>query len=63
MKKLNKLSLFDLESKELDQKQLKTVRGGVVCSCGCCYGGGGGGSATADNAVANIDAGKYSYNC
>jgi natural product precursor len=62
MRRLKKLELVQLEGKELSQVGMKNVKGGWPCSCGCCYQGSGG-SSTANNADANGDSNKYSYNC
>ena len=46
MKKLTKISLNNLEKKELDYKEQSNIKGGGgPCACGCCYAGTGGSSA------------------
>jgi natural product precursor len=58
MKKLSKLILVELERKELAQREMKNVKGGLSapCECGCCYAGsGGGGSSSFNNGQANCN--------
>jgi natural product precursor len=60
MKKLSKLVLFELESRELSGRQMKNVKGGVnSCLCGCCYAGSGG-SSDQNNGNANCRSSSYS---
>ena len=49
-----KMSLFNL-----NQNNMREIRGGGDCCCGCLYANSGG-SDTADNADANIDGGYRS---
>jgi natural product precursor len=60
MKKLSQLVLVELESRELSGRQMKKLKGGNHCVCGCCYAGGGGGSSSNMNADANCDGNLYS---
>ena len=36
MKKIQKLSLVQLEQHELTNREMKNVKGGSKCTCGCC---------------------------
>ena len=36
MKKLSKLKLVQLEKNELTNREMKHVKGGRTCMCGCC---------------------------
>jgi natural product precursor len=56
MKKLNKLVLGELAKKELSQREQNNIRGGLQCTCGCCYTNSGG-SSDVDNQRANCDHG------
>lgn len=63
MKKLSKLTLRNLESKELSKRQMNQVVGGWnSCSCGCCAADGG--TNTLANGAANCKGNLYSSdNC
>ena len=61
MKKLQKLVLVQLEQHELTNREMKQVKGGNTCSCGCCdhlpgYSG------NVDNGEANCSS-SLSTNC
>lgn len=62
MKKLSKMTLVDLESKELSQRQMSQVKGGNSCGCGCCYSPPGGASST-DNGLSNCRNGQSFLPC
>jgi natural product precursor len=60
MKRLSKLVLIELERKELSQREMKHVKGGNTCGCGCCYAENGGGSSSGSNGAANCTNNFYS---
>lgn len=68
MKKLSKLVLMNLETKELSQRQMSQIKGGEYksCGCGCCYANentAARGSSSTDNGVANCKSDKDSFAC
>lgn len=64
MKKLSKLVLLNLESKELNERQMSQIKGGNSCGCGCCYySPTGGGSTDRGNGLANCKENKHSGTC
>ncbi len=58
--KLQKIKLNDLASDRMLSRELKRVKGGSDCICGCKYAGQGGGSSNASNGSANNEHGYYS---
>lgn len=52
MKKIEKLSLNHLSSKEMPLNEMNKIKGGSACYCGCCYSGSGG-SSFGQNGYAN----------
>lgn len=60
MKTIGRLKLNQLTNAELNDREMKLIKGGVNCSCGCHYYGQGG-SSTADNSAANYDGDLKSY--
>lgn len=57
--KKNSLKLMQLSETELSKKELKEIRGGAKCGCGCCYEGTAGGATFASNRNANNAEGLY----
>lgn len=62
MKKLSKLVLLNLESKELNERQMSQIKGGNSCGCGCCYYGNGG-SSDRGNGLKNCSTNQHSSAC
>lgn len=44
--KLEKISLKKLAENSLANREMREIKGGAVCGCGCCYAGTGGSSST-----------------
>ncbi|MDR2916911.1 MAG: TIGR04149 family rSAM-modified RiPP [Tannerella sp.] len=53
--KLSKIKLNKIYSENLNDREMKKIKGGAACTCGCC-----GPSTTADNGNANHSAGLNS---
>lgn len=60
--KTQKIKLNNLAKNNLDNREMKELKGGNVCGCGCCYAGSGG-SSTEANGSANNKSNYYSPNC
>ena len=56
--KLSKIKLHKLAASSLEEHEMKNVRGGQVCGCGCCHS-----SSNSDNSRANSKQGYYSPGC
>jgi natural product precursor len=62
MKKINRIKLNVLTQKELQKREMNSLKGGENwCSCSCYYAGQGG-SSTSDNGGANHQFGGHSTN-
>lgn len=61
--KKNSLKLTQLNNTELSKKEMREIKGGGVCGCGCCYAGTKGRSSIEDNRDANNAKGLYSPDC
>ena len=61
MQQLKRLKLTRLSQEDLAEKQMKALRGGFNCGCGCHYEFEGGGSSRKDNYNSNLSSGKNSY--
>jgi natural product precursor len=60
--KLKELKLNDLSTKNLNNRQMNTLKGGGnCCTCSCFYAGQPGGSSSIDNRNANHDLGDGAY--
>ena len=53
MKKIDRIVLGQLAKKELTQRQLGKIKGGNLCTCGCCYYPNGGGADGVTNGDTN----------
>ncbi len=60
---LKRISLKKLAENSLDNREMRNLKGGNVCGCGCCYAGTPGGSSTTDNGNANNKSNYHSPGC
>jgi natural product precursor len=58
--KLKELKLNNFVNRNLNNRQMNSLRGGGVCGCGCNYAGQPGGSSSSSNSSANSSSGYYS---
>ena len=59
--KLKQLKLNQLSREDLNNRQMKSLKGGNSCGCGCHYANEPGGASTFDNQNANSASGYASY--